>query len=88
MTERPNILLLTESGRKEEALAVLREGIHLAAAKGARSSHAAFEAATRLYGGDVVATAWFMNRQHPWLAGQTPIERARSPRKAWSSSLK
>lgn len=73
---RPNILSLGESGRKDETLAVLREGFRVVAATGARSSQAAIEAAMRLYGGDVVATAWFMNRQHLWLAGQTPIERA------------
>ena len=73
--ELPNIVTLIEDGRKE-ALAVLTEGFRLAAAAGARSSKAALEAATRLYGGDLVATAVFMNRQHPWLGGHTPLERA------------
>lgn len=76
MTEFPNIRPLLDAGREEEAIALLMEGIHLRAATGARSAQAAVEAATRLYAGDVVATAWFMNRQHPWLGGQTPIERA------------
>ena len=76
MTERPNILALIEAGHKHEALAVLNQGFRLAAAAGHRSSTAALEAASRLYGGDVVATTLFMNRQHPWLGGQTPIERA------------
>lgn len=76
MTDLPNLLELIETGRKDEALSLLINGFRLVAAVGARSSEAALEAATRLYGGDMVETAWFMNRQHPWLGGQTPIERA------------
>lgn len=74
--ELPNIVALIEAGRKEEALAVLTEAFRLAAAAGARSSKAALEAATRLYGGDLVTTACFMNRPHPWLNDRTPLERA------------
>jgi hypothetical protein len=81
VTERPNILKLIETGRNDEAVAVLTEGFCLAAAAGDRSSKAALETATRLYGGDVVATAKFMNRQHPWLGGQTPIARAKESEK-------
>lgn len=76
MPEHPNILTLIEAGREDEAIAVLTDGLRLVAAAGARSSKAALEVAARLYAGDVVATAWFMNRQHPWLGGQTPIERS------------
>ena len=76
MAESRNILTLIESGREEEALVLLTKSVRQTAATGPRSSRAALEVATRLYGGDVVATAWFMNRQHRWLRGQTPIERA------------
>lgn len=71
-----NIRALIDAGREKEAIAVLIEGVQLRAAVGARSAQAALKAAMHLYDGDVVATVWFMNRQHPWLGGQTPIERA------------
>lgn len=60
----------------DEAIALLKRGVHLVAATGPRSSEVAIEAARRLYAGDLLATVWFMNRRHPWLGGQTPIERA------------
>ena len=36
----------------------------------------AFEAAARICGGDLLSTIIFMNQIHPWLDGQTPLERA------------
>ncbi len=60
----------------EDAVALLKDGIHLVAATGPRSTKAAIETAKQLYAGDLEATVWFMNRRHPWLGGQTPIERA------------
>lgn len=76
MPKHPNIRDLIEDGRQDEALAVLSKGFQVVAAEGARSANAALEAATRLYDGDVLVTAWFMHRPHQWLGGQTPTQRA------------
>ena len=50
--------------------------MHLVGATGQRSRRAALEAATRIYAGDLLSTIFFMNKIHPWLDGQTPLERA------------
>ncbi|MBM0169531.1 MbcA/ParS/Xre antitoxin family protein [Altererythrobacter sp. C41] len=76
VTERRNILALIDAGREDEAVNLLAEGFHLAAAVGSRSTKAALEAAARLYAGDLLDTAYFMNRPHQCLEGQSPIERA------------
>jgi uncharacterized protein (DUF2384 family) len=76
MSENSNILKLIEADRKDEAIALLTQGVSLVGAIGPRSARAALEVAARFYSGDLMATIYFMNRQHPWLAGQTPIERA------------
>ena len=55
---------------------LLREGVHLRGSTGKRSDRAALEAATRIYAGDLLSTIFFMNKVHPWLNGQTPLERA------------
>lgn len=73
---KTNIMSLLERGRDAEAVPVLMRGVHLIGATGERSVRAALKAARDLYAGDVMATIYFMNRQHPWLGGQTPIERA------------
>jgi uncharacterized protein (DUF2384 family) len=41
-----------------------------------RSNRAALEGATYIYAGDLLSTIFFMNKVHPWLNGQTPLERA------------
>jgi hypothetical protein len=76
VTEGPNILKLIEADRKDEAVALLTQGVSLVGAIGPRSAQAALEVAAQLYAGDLMGTIYFMNRQHPWLGGQTPIERA------------
>ena len=72
----PNLTALCDAGRISDAVGLLREGVHLAGANGERSSRAALEAATRLFAGDLLSTIFFMNKIHPWLDGQTPLERA------------
>lgn len=67
---------LLDANRNSDAAKVLREGVHLVGATGERSSRAALEAATRLFAGDLLSTIFFMNKIHPWLDGQTPLERA------------
>ena len=67
---------LLEQGREAEAAAMLMKGVHLKAAVDHRSVEVALQVAKRLYAGNLLSTIWFMNRQHPWLGGQTPIERA------------
>lgn len=76
MNENANILKLIEAGREDQAIALLMQGMHLIGASGPRSAQAALEVATRLCAGDLMGTIYFMNRQHPWLEGHTPIERA------------
>ena len=76
MHSSPNLVTLIEAGRSSEADVLLCEGVHLVGATGERSSRAALEAATRLFAGDLLSTIFFMNKVHPWLHGQTPIERA------------
>lgn len=75
MTVGPNLLELIEAGREDEAAALLMYGAHLVGAIGPRSIKAALEAACRLNAGDLLGTIYFMNRQHPWLDGQTPLEK-------------
>ena len=67
---------LLSAERNSDAAKLLREGVHLVGATGERSSRAALEVATRIYAGDLLSTIFFMNKIHPWLDGQTPIERA------------
>ena len=69
-------MALIEAGRSSDAAALLCEGVHLLGATGERSSRAALEAARRLFAGDLLSTIFFMNKIHPWLGGQTPLERA------------
>ena len=69
-------MTLIDVGRSSDAAALLREGVHLLGATGERSSRAALEAATCIYAGDLLSTIFFMNKVHPWLGGQTPLERA------------
>ena len=76
MSKQSNISELMDAGHEDEAVALLVQGIRLVAAVGPRSAKAALEVAQRLYGGDLVQTIYFMNRSHPWLGEQTPIERA------------
>lgn len=76
MLSHPNLVTLVEAGRSSDAAVLLREGIHLIGATGGRSNRAAFEAAARICGGDLLSTILFMNQIHPWLDGQTPLERA------------
>ena len=76
MTHSPNLAALLQAGRGHEATELLREGVHLVGATGKRSRRAALEAATRIYAGDLLSTIFFMNKIHPWLDGQTPVERA------------
>lgn len=76
MTEGPNILDLLEAGREDAAVALLLEGVHLVGAIGPRSVRAAIEASRRLFGGDLMETICFMHNRHPWLLGQTVMERA------------
>ena len=74
--DQMNIMKLIEAGRELEATAMLMDGVHLVAATGPRSAKAALDAATRLFGGDLMSTILFMNRRHYWLEGETTIERA------------
>lgn len=67
---------LLKAGRRQEANDLLRQGMNLVGAIGERSSRAALEAATRICAGDLLSTIFFMNKIHPWLDGQTPLERA------------
>lgn len=76
MTQPPNLLMLIEAKREDEAVALLGEGVHLVGAVGSRSAKVALEAASRLFGGDLIGTIRFMNHRHPWLGGQTVMERA------------
>ena len=55
---------------------LLREGVQLRGSTGNRSERAALEVATRTYAGDLLSTIFFMNKVHPGLDGQTPLERA------------
>ena len=71
-----NLLTLNEAGRSSDAAMLLREGVHLRESTGKRSDRASLEAATRIYAGDLLSTIFFMNKVHPWLDGQTPLERA------------
>lgn len=71
-----NLLELIGTDRNDEAARLLAEGIHLVGASGDRSLAVALEAARKLFGGDFRSTVEFMNRRHPWLDGQTPLERA------------
>ena len=75
MSER-SLAKLHALGCEAEVAAVLLKGIPLPVATGARSTKVAIEVAQRLCAGDLSATAFFMNRRHPWLGGQRPIERA------------
>ena len=76
MQNELNLTVLLESGRTSEARMMLHNGVHVIGGIGARSTQAAIEAATRLYAGDLISTLLFMNKSHPWLDGQTPLERA------------
>lgn len=76
MPSSPNLVTLIEAGRRSNATVLLREGVHLVGATGERSIRPALEAATRIYAGDLFSTIFFMNKPHPWLEGQTPLERA------------
>lgn len=76
MTKEPNILRLIQEGRREEAMALLTQEFRLAAAAGPRSTKAALEAATQLFGGDLRSTAYFMSEKSAYLAGKTPKERS------------
>ena len=71
-----NLVTLIEAGRSSDAAELLRDGVRLVGATGVRSNRAALEAATRIYAGDLLSTIFFMNKVHPWLNGQTPLERA------------
>lgn len=76
MTEQPNLRKLIEAGQEIEAAALLKEGVHLVGAVGPRSTRVALEATERLFDGDFMGTIRFMNHRHPWLGGQTVMERA------------
>lgn len=76
MPDHPNLLKLIEAGEEAEAVSLLKEGVRLVGAVGPRSAKVALEATKRLFDGDFMATIDFMNYQHPWLAGQTVMERA------------
>lgn len=76
MHSPPNLVTLIEAGRSSDAAELLREAVHLLGATGERSNRAALEATTRIYAGDLLSTIFFMNTTHPWLDGQTPLERA------------
>lgn len=71
-----NLLELLGPSRNEHAASLLIDGIHLVGAAGERSVSVALEAAKELFGGSLLSTIYFMNRRHPWLNGQTPLERA------------
>lgn len=73
MTDRPNILALLAAGKQDEAIALLITPISLAAAIGPRSAHAALEATTRLFGGDIEQTARWMSAHSAYL-GASPCE--------------
>ncbi|MBO9516454.1 MAG: DUF2384 domain-containing protein [Porphyrobacter sp.] len=75
-TEPPNLQHLIESGRQDQAIAVLKHGIRRVGAVGPRSAQAALKASVRLFAGDLEATIAFMNYRHPWLTGSTVMERA------------
>ena len=74
MCSRSNLVILIDAGQRSDAAALLREGVHLLGATGERSSRAALEAATCIYAGDPLSTIFFMNKIHPSLDGQTPLE--------------
>lgn len=74
--ERPNLLRLIEADHEHEAIALLEEGVQLVGAVGPRSIGVALEATKRLFGGNLMSTIKFMNYRHPWLLGQTVMERA------------
>ena len=67
---------LLKAGRRQEESSLLREGVHLVGAIGERSANAALEAATRICSGELLSIIFFMNKIHPSLDGQTPLERA------------
>lgn len=71
-----NLLELPGPSRSEHAASLLIDGIHLVGAVGERSASVALEAAEELFGGSLLSTIHFMNYRHPWLNGQTPLERA------------
>lgn len=74
--KEPNLVELVEAGRVDEASALLLEGLHLVGATGKRSTTAALYASEHLYAGGLVSTIYFMNYRHPWLLGQTPLQKA------------
>lgn len=76
MTTQENFLKLLESHREDEAVALLMRGTCFVGAAGERSAKAALEAARQVCGCDLLSTIYFMNRRHPWLQGQTALERA------------
>lgn len=76
MRQSPNLAALLKVGDHAEAISLLRDGVQLVGAIDGRSDRAALEAATRLFAGDLLSTIFFMNKVHPWLDGQTPLERA------------
>lgn len=69
-------MTLIKVGRSSDAAVLLRKDVHLVWATGERSNRAALEVATRICGGNLLSTIFFINKTHLWLASQTPLERA------------
>lgn len=65
MTKCPSILELVNAGREEEAVSLLKEGVHLVGAIGPRSAKVALEASKKLCIGDLMGAIEFMNYRHP-----------------------
>lgn len=71
-----SLVTLIEAGRSSDAAELLCDVGHPVSATGERSNWAALEAATRIFASDLLSAIFFMNKVHPWLVGQTPLERA------------
>ena len=76
MKSSSDFTTLLKAGRRQEANDFLSQGVRLVGATGERSSRAALEAAKRICSSELLSTIFFMNKSHPWLDGQTPLERA------------
>lgn len=71
-----NFAELLNANRYPDAGELLSEGVYLVGAIGERSTRAALEAAARICADDLLSTIFFMNKIHPGLERQTPLERA------------
>lgn len=73
MGEKTQLLELLEAGKRDEALALLRQPTTTAAATGERPAEAALAAAVKIFAGDVEQTRRWMTSRNAFL-GKSPQE--------------